>query len=303
MAMATETVPPPASSVLGRDVLWQELVRARAELLGWEFDAARANAREDRGEDNELRKILENIQSRVERLSGMIIGSVDWGDDDENAPSPRSDEDDAGSKRQRRAGHAGRPGVPPQKEANLEKVRAQIAVLEESIGDGQSADDPHVVRELERLRGLAFELEEDLQRQEKLQEQRQEQAEQVEARQGQRRLAALVRRRDSAAGSLQGAELRLEKLRETLRSLQPEDDAQQQSIPARRQARIARLQEHIAEKDGELEQLRQQVSAAEIEIAELNGGEPIEVALQPRAEARLEDLRRRMHEREGTQNG
>ena len=40
---------PPAASKLSRNQLWEDLVRARADLLGWEYQLAKGNDPDDAG--------------------------------------------------------------------------------------------------------------------------------------------------------------------------------------------------------------------------------------------------------------
>jgi hypothetical protein len=283
--------PPPA---LSKARLWEEAVRARAELLGWEFDAARARAREERVEDSGPRATLQSIEDRLERLTAQMTAFMGGEADEDGAGALIDTSADEGERKgRRRVRRVERlAGSRPQKEANLEKLRNQISALEGSLGDGSdSGDDPHVLRELERLRGLAAEAEEELERQDQRTGQRQQQAEkreaaqeerqaQAEARERQRKITALVKLRDSSVTSLEDAERRLVGLREMLHGLQP-GVGEEQDLPERRRGRLARLQENIAQKETQVEQLRERVSAAETELNELNGGEPVELIPGP----------------------
>jgi hypothetical protein len=137
--------------------------------------------------------------------------------------------------------------------------------------------DPHVLRELERLRGLAAEAEEELrvqdERRTELQERElasAERAARAEELKRERRRTTLAKRRGAAVVALDRAERRVEAIREQLAELGGGGEG---PAPARRTARIDRLEALSAEKEKEVAQQREKVSAIEQELAELESVE------------------------------
>jgi hypothetical protein len=289
-----EIPPAPPASALSRDKLWEELMRARVELLGWQFDFANSRVRQSEYEAK-VARLLGVIEERIE---GLSTGG------DSGAPAAEASEngDDSaegtrgGRKSQRVSRRRERSaGALTQKEARVEELRKQIAVLEAAVGDGSDESvDPHVVRELERLRENAAEAEDELHGAERRGAARDGRQAQVEARQRQRKMAALTRHVESLAD----AEQRLESLRENLRGLRGKDGAEAQGLPEPRRARVERLQELITQKEREVEDLKERISEDEAEIAQL--GEVAEAAPTgpASAQARLESLRRRIRDLE-----
>ena len=292
----------PPASVLSRDRMWKELVRARAELLGWEFDFSNSRVRQSEYEAK-LTRLLQVIEDRVDTLGALVGPALGLeGDAAENGDLPADEtRDERRGRRQTRRTERSM-GARTQKEARLEELYAQIAVLEEAVGERPEGDvDPHVVRELERLRASAAEAEEEVRKQKQRKEQVEKRGaaqEERQAQQRQRKIAALVRQRDTLVTSLEDAERRLDALRESLARVQPADRDDEQDLTERQRTRLARLREQIAQKETQVEQLGEKISSAETELVELNGGAVVEDVGPPPAESRLEDLRARIRELE-----
>ena len=130
-------------------------MRARVELLGWEFDFANSRVRQSEYEA----KVANLLGVLEERIEGLATGG------DPGAPAARASENGDASAEETQADRKSRrgsrradrsAGSMTQKEVRLEEVREKIAVLEAAVGDGSDESvDPHVVRELERLREIA----------------------------------------------------------------------------------------------------------------------------------------------------
>ena len=152
------TQKPPAASEITREQLWKELVSARADLLGWEYDAAKSHDPSQSPvaeQEEDLRALLkqgnESLVQLRDRMEVLATGlRATSAADDRRSPSRQRGEPG----RQRRSGRA-------KSAARLEQLHAQIAQLEEAVGEQpENARDVHVVRELERLRALVAEVEE-----------------------------------------------------------------------------------------------------------------------------------------------
>jgi hypothetical protein len=245
--------PVPPASQLSRQGLWEQLVRARAELLGWEYDWAKT---EPSDAVADLRDLLEDMSARLNVLAG--------GGGGKSAANGAEREDDDGTASRPRAGRAERLAAARERtEAHLKDLRGQIQELEEAVGDSSGDGDQHVLRELERLRGEAAELDEDL---------RQEDERLTEIRE--RTRAALTRKCESALGSLERSERRLETVQRQLRELEP--TASGQEGEARNQprlrvpAKIKSLQGLIVQREGEVAEQRERLAAIERELRKLD---------------------------------
>jgi hypothetical protein len=230
--------PPPPASKLSREELWEELVRARAELLGWEHDWAKSEP-PDAGAD--LRDLLESMSSRLDALGEALASQSDNGEDEDGMGRRRG-----GARIQRLAAARER------KEMHLEDLRGRIEVLEEAVGDSSDDGDPHVLRELERLRGEAARVEKDLREED-------ERLAEVRTRAFTRSRQALTRKRDSVLGSIERAERRLETIQQQLGELDPNGRPAKikslQTLAERREREIAEQRERLAEVDRELSEL------------------------------------------------
>jgi hypothetical protein len=280
----TNMPPAPAAAALNRQRLWEELVKARAELLGWEYDNAKLGEKDAVEAVDELRGVLEEIGDRLGGLESKAALPA--------APPPEAlpggDPNGDGLGEEDLSGrHLGVRGQPrtvrlaqtrERKEAHLEELRQQIDELEEAVGLEAGGDvDPHVLRELERLRGLAAEAEEELRAQDERRTELQERelasaerAARAEELKRERRRTTLAKRRGAAVVALDRAERRVEAIREQLAELGGGGEG---PAPARRTARIDRLEALSAEKEKEVAQQREKVSAIEQELAELESVE------------------------------
>jgi hypothetical protein len=289
----TNMAPAPAAAALNRQRLWEELVKARAELLGWEYDNAKLGEKDAVEAVDELRGTLEEISDRLGGLESKVAvpaappppappepvaEALPAGDPNGDAPG----DEDLSS---RQLGLRGQPRTVrlaltrERKETHLEELRQQIDELEDAVGLEAGGDiDPHVLRELERLRGLAAEAEEELrvqdERRTELQERElasAERAARAEKLKRERRRTALAKRRGAAVVALERGERRVEAIREQLTEL---GGGTEGTAPARRTTRMERLEALAREKEKEVEQQREKVSAFDQELAELGAEEP-----------------------------
>jgi hypothetical protein len=254
---------PPAASDFSREQLWEELVRARADLLGWEYEAAKAKE-EDQSQpaeqDDDLRALLTQahqsilqLHERIEGLEGRLGPSQDSDSDEE--PETEADAGERPRKRER------------VKAARLEHLRGQIAELETAIGDEpEETRDVHVVRELERLRAHAAEVEK--QRQEP---QRRSQTEEGTSKadrwltphQQAERVAALETARDNSAAVIARMEKRLAQIRVEIQDLEAEADGGESK------ERLERLRGLASGKAKRIEVLRQRLADRERRLGAL----------------------------------
>jgi hypothetical protein len=272
VAVEQVTEPTPTPSTLSADQLWEQLVRARAELLGWEYQLAKAND-PDESRLEELtallkqanRSILE-LHERIDGLESTLGGRTEDIEEDESGN---------GAGRRQRKGRSRASG-------RLAQLRERIEELEQAVGDQpESTSDAHVVRELERLRTLAAELEqeqeEDAAPRRPPAEDRSSKAERRQTpAQRMARIASLTKTRDNIAKALERSEKRLEELRaefEQLRTTNAADDkapASGDDGPAvDPEARIERLRDLTEEKKKRIELQKVRLSELERRLSTL----------------------------------
>jgi len=278
---------PPAASKLSRGQMWEELVRARAGLLGWEYQVAKANE-PDQSLLEELHTLLkqanENIVKLQERSEAVVSLPGRAESQLETHVEDVEEEAENGTGRQRRKRRARAP-------ERLEQLHGQIEELEKAIGDQpENTGDAHVVRELERLRALAAEVEQESTGTSRARASSDVVSTKAERRQtpAQRaaRIAALEKTRDSAAEGLARAEERLKEIRAQIEGLEASNTAEGET-PAeadagavlRQEARIQRLRDLAATKEKRIEiqkvrqsELERRLSALVDETASNGGG-------------------------------
>ena len=280
--------PPPASE-LSRERLWEELIRARADLLGWEYELAKSSDPEETPADQEedLRELLTTANQSILQLHDRLDGlesRLGGSDDDELEPAAEEDGRHSGKERAKTA-------------ARLENLHSKIEELETAIGDQpEDAQDVHVVRELERLRALVVEVEEQAERS----PQKRAQAEDRGSKAGRRqtphqkatRIAALTKTRDNRAAVLARSEARLATIREEIRKLEEagadveeapprEDEATAADEPSAAEGanalvpaltpkdRLERLRELVGEKESRIEVAKGRLADVERRLAEI----------------------------------
>jgi Galactose-3-O-sulfotransferase len=214
---------PPAAAELSRKQLWEELVRARADLLGWEFELSKSNDPSENPQpeqEEDLRALLKQanqgilqLHDRIEGLEDRLEGVSGQSDSEELEPAAE------GAGRQRRRERA-------RGAARLEQLHARIEELEEAIGDQpESARDVHVVRELERLRALAAQVEEQAhgsgsQKRPQVDDGGGKAERRQTPQQKAERAAALMQTRDNSAETLDRMERRLAEIRGEIQELE-----------------------------------------------------------------------------------
>jgi len=254
---------PPPASALSRQQLWEELVRARADVLGWEYDNNKIPEKDAVEAVDELRGLLEEIGSRLDGLETGAPGQA--------PPAGESNGDVAataessGKRRDGRDRTAQLAVARDRKEAQLEELRQQIEELEAALGGSvEESRDPHVVREIERLRGLAEQVEDDLQAYDERRQQAEESERAAEQRQIDRERQSLTKRRDSTLSLVERTESRIKALREQLDGLPSAEGAS----PGKKGGRRERVEALIASKEQELEAQRERLSEAQQNLDE-----------------------------------
>ncbi len=206
-----------------------------------------------------LKQANENIVQLQERSEAVGAGSRDgaWNDTSKKSKS----EAENGTGRQRRKKRARAP-------ERLEQLHGQIEELEKAIGDQpENTRDVHVVRELERLRALAAEVEQESTGTAPARASTDVASTKAERRQtpAQKaaRIAALEKTRDSAAEGLVRAQERLKEIRAEIEQLEATsttdgetpagDDAGQAVRPERAYRTVARARRGEGEADRDSE--------------------------------------------------
>jgi Galactose-3-O-sulfotransferase len=290
------TESPPAASKLSRGQMWEELVRARAGLLGWEYQVAKANE-PDQSLLEELHTLLkqanENIVQLQERSEAVGSRAGRAAPELETHVEDVEGEAENGTGRERRKKRARAP-------ERLEQLHGQIEELEKAIGDQpENTRDAHVVRELERLRALAAEVEQESMGTAPARASTDAVSTKAERRQtpAQRaaRIAGLEKTRDSAAEGLARAQERLKEIRAQIEELEatnttegetPAGDAAGAAV--RQEARIQRLRDLAATKEKRIEiqrvrqsELERRLSALTEEAASSGGGGEVAAEASP----------------------
>jgi len=291
-----EKVPP--ASELSRERLWEELVRARADVLGWEYELAKSkdpDQEQPADQEDELRGLLKQANQGILQLNDRIEGleanlARSEGHEGHEGPEGHEGEDEPADN------GAGRPkkrdrvrGAP-----RLEQLRAQIVELEEAIGDQEeSTRDVHVVRELERLRALAAEVEEGQDHRPQRRTQVEPGGKKSERRQTphQRatRLAALEKNRENTAGVLARSENRLVQIRAEIEKLEAAGADQDETPPSEPsehgtpKERYEQLLDLAADKERKIELVQTRLSELDRRLKSL-ADESESSALEPETE-------------------
>jgi chromosome segregation ATPase len=268
--------------------MWEELVRARAGLLGWEYQVAKANE-PDESLLEELHTLLkqanENIVRLQERSEGVGSQPGRAGTELGTQVEVVEDEAENGTGRERRKKRARAP-------ERLEQLHGQIEELEKAIGgQPENTRDVHVVRELERLRALAAEVEQESTGTAPARASTDVASTKAERRQtpAQKaaRIAALEKTRDNAAEGIARAEERLNEIRAQIEELEATNTAAGETpagddagAAVRPEARIQRLRDLATTKEKRIEiqkvrqsELERRLNALLDERASSGGGE------------------------------
>jgi hypothetical protein len=266
----------PAADELSRERLWEELVSARADLLGWEYELAKSSDPSESPPDEQevdLRGLLKQtnesvlqLHDRIDGLETRLGAGSAHGDADELA---QTEEEGRPRRRERERGST-----------RLEHLREQIEELEKSVGDQpENARDVHVVRELERLRALASEVEEQAHRPQRRAAQADDGVSKAERRQTPyqkaARIESLTKTRDNNATVLARAEERLAEIRGQIQELEaagPDGNGATsgEGGDSPRTPRLERLRNLAAERERRFERLQKRSADLERRLSELS---------------------------------